>query len=175
MLGAAIMLPDHPQIAPESHGSLFDSTEIEEALLIHVLALSATTSAKRARRSRTRRCAQMLERAARDDAARSCMEPARAGHGGRPARRRAVGRAESSRRRALPARRHGRAAAGRERDAAGPPRSRAAGRPSSASTIDYDGTRAPGVTVDDVPGQDVMRDIGRFLYFKTERGRGDRA
>ena len=40
MLGAAIMLPDHPQIAPESRGSLFDSTEIEEALLLHVLALS---------------------------------------------------------------------------------------------------------------------------------------
>ena len=40
ILGAAIMLPDHPQIAPESRGSLFDSTEIEEALLLHVLALS---------------------------------------------------------------------------------------------------------------------------------------
>ena len=40
VLGAAIMLPDHPEIAPESRGSLFDSTEIEEALLLHVLALS---------------------------------------------------------------------------------------------------------------------------------------
>src|SRR4051812_44560807 len=40
ILGAAIMLPDHPEIAPESRGSLFDSTEIEEALLLHVLALS---------------------------------------------------------------------------------------------------------------------------------------
>ena len=40
VLGAAIMLPDHPQLAPESRGSLFDSTEIEEALLLHVLALS---------------------------------------------------------------------------------------------------------------------------------------
>ena len=40
VLGAAIVLPDHPQIAPESRGSLFDSTEIEEALLLHVLALS---------------------------------------------------------------------------------------------------------------------------------------
>ena len=40
MLGAAIVLPDHPQIAPESRGGLFDSTEIEEALLLHVLALS---------------------------------------------------------------------------------------------------------------------------------------
>ncbi|HKR98358.1 MAG TPA: hypothetical protein VJU79_02475, partial [Candidatus Dormibacteraeota bacterium] len=40
MLGAAIVLPDHPQIAPESLGNLFDSTEIEEALLLHVRALS---------------------------------------------------------------------------------------------------------------------------------------
>ena len=40
MLGAAIVLPDHPQIAPESRGGLFDSTEIEEALLLHVKVLS---------------------------------------------------------------------------------------------------------------------------------------
>jgi hypothetical protein len=40
ILGATIVLPDHPQIAPESMGSLFDSTEIEEALLLHLLALS---------------------------------------------------------------------------------------------------------------------------------------
>jgi hypothetical protein len=40
MLGAAIVLPDHPQIAPESRGNLFDNTEIEEALVLHVQALS---------------------------------------------------------------------------------------------------------------------------------------
>ncbi len=40
LLGAAIMLHDHPQIAPESQVNLFDSTEIEEALLLHLLALS---------------------------------------------------------------------------------------------------------------------------------------
>jgi hypothetical protein len=40
IVGAAIVLPDHPQIAPESRGSLFDSTEIEEALLLHVQVLS---------------------------------------------------------------------------------------------------------------------------------------
>ena len=40
LLGAAIVLPDHPQLAPESRGSLFDGTEIEEALLLHVHALS---------------------------------------------------------------------------------------------------------------------------------------
>ena len=40
VVGAAIVLPDHPQIAPESRGGLFDSTEIEEALLLHVQVLS---------------------------------------------------------------------------------------------------------------------------------------
>ena len=55
VLGAAIVLPDHPEIAPESRGGLFDSTEIEEALLLHVQALSATPSARRSS-SRTRRC-----------------------------------------------------------------------------------------------------------------------
>jgi hypothetical protein len=40
MVGAAIVLPDHPRIAPESRGNLFDNTEIEEALVLHVQALS---------------------------------------------------------------------------------------------------------------------------------------
>ena len=40
ILGAAFVLPDHPAMAPESLGNLFDNTEIEEALLLHVQALS---------------------------------------------------------------------------------------------------------------------------------------
>ena len=40
VLGAAYMLPDHPQVAPQSKVNLFDNTEIEEALLLHVHALS---------------------------------------------------------------------------------------------------------------------------------------
>ncbi len=40
VLGAAYMLPDHPQVAPQSRGNLFDNTEIEEALLLHVHTLS---------------------------------------------------------------------------------------------------------------------------------------
>ena len=56
VLGAAIVLPDHPRIAPESRGGLFDSTEIEEALLLHVQSLSdeerAQIEARRPRRPR---------------------------------------------------------------------------------------------------------------------------
>jgi hypothetical protein len=40
ILGAPIVLPDHPQIAPRSHGNLFDNTEIEEALVLHVHSLT---------------------------------------------------------------------------------------------------------------------------------------
>jgi hypothetical protein len=40
VIGASVVLPDHPQLAPESRGSLFDGTEIEEALLLHVRTLS---------------------------------------------------------------------------------------------------------------------------------------
>jgi hypothetical protein len=40
ILGAAIALPDHPQISAHSHGNLFDNTEIEEALVLHVHALT---------------------------------------------------------------------------------------------------------------------------------------
>jgi hypothetical protein len=40
VLGTAIVLPDHPQISPRSFGTLFDNTEIEEALMLHVHTLS---------------------------------------------------------------------------------------------------------------------------------------
>ncbi len=40
VLGTAIMLPEHPQIAPESKVNFFDNTEIEEALVLHAQTLS---------------------------------------------------------------------------------------------------------------------------------------
>lgn len=40
ILGPTIMLPDHPQIAPESVNDFFDGTEIEEALVLHVHTLT---------------------------------------------------------------------------------------------------------------------------------------
>ena len=56
------MLPDHPQIAPESRGGLFDSTEIEEALLLHVQVLSDDERAEIERADPAVR--EMIERAA---------------------------------------------------------------------------------------------------------------
>jgi hypothetical protein len=40
ILSAPIVLPDHPQIAPESPGDLFDATEIDQLLILSVLALT---------------------------------------------------------------------------------------------------------------------------------------
>jgi hypothetical protein len=40
VVGAAIVLPDHPMVSPKSRGNLFDNTEIEEALLLHIQSLS---------------------------------------------------------------------------------------------------------------------------------------
>jgi hypothetical protein len=62
LLGAAVVLPDHPQLAPESRGDLFDGTEIEEALLLHVLALSDGERDEIARHDPAVRA--MIERAA---------------------------------------------------------------------------------------------------------------
>lgn len=40
VLAAPIILPDHPQIAPESPGDLFDSSEIDQMLVLNILAMS---------------------------------------------------------------------------------------------------------------------------------------
>ena len=40
LLASPIILPDHPQVAPESPGDLFDGCEIDQLLILNVLALS---------------------------------------------------------------------------------------------------------------------------------------
>jgi hypothetical protein len=169
VLGATIVLPDHPQIAPESHGDLFDATEIEEALLLHVLALSDG------------------ERAAiveQDPKVREML--ARAEAAGPEALGRLHGRVTVSE--LPPAHRPGpadvageaaivvegvtftRGAKVRLRPGAGaaPQDGVWAGRTATIERIyrDYEDGVHLAVTVDDDPGQELMRDIGRYLYFK---------
>jgi hypothetical protein len=160
VLGAAIMLPDHPQIAPESRGSLFDSTEIEEALLIHVLALSDEERAAAAEQDPAVR--QMLERAAQttpqelmDLHGRVQVKDPREG--------------ERSVEVDGVTYRLGDKVVLRPESNATPQDHLVAGRPATIERIyyDYDGAVHLAVTVDDVPGQELMRDIGRYLYFKT--------
>ena len=40
MLASPIILPDHPEIAPESPGDLFDSGEIDQMLVLNILAMT---------------------------------------------------------------------------------------------------------------------------------------
>ncbi len=60
MLSSPIILYDYPQIAPESPGSLFDGTEIDEILSLRILTM--TDDEKREMRQSDERARQMLER-----------------------------------------------------------------------------------------------------------------
>jgi hydrogenase maturation protease len=60
MLSSPIILYDYPQIAPESPGSLFDGTEIDEILSLRILTLSEEEKAEI--RQSDERARQILER-----------------------------------------------------------------------------------------------------------------
>lgn len=60
MLGSPIILYDYPQIAPESGGDLFDSTEIDEILTLRILTL--TDAEKDELRRSDERAKALLER-----------------------------------------------------------------------------------------------------------------
>jgi hypothetical protein len=62
MLAAPIVLPDYPEIAPESPGDLFDATEIDELLILNVLAL--TPEEQEEMRASDPRAREILERCA---------------------------------------------------------------------------------------------------------------
>ena len=152
VLGAAIMLPDHPQLAPESRGSLFDSTEIEEALLLHVLTL---TDAERGEITDPK-VLEMMQRAIRTTpeeyaSLRGEMRISSLEVDG-------VTFVRGGRVRLHPE--PGRNAQDHLLD----------GRPATIERIyvDYEDKVHLCVTVDDDPGQDIMRDIGRYLYFKPD-------
>ena len=60
MLAAPVILADHPEVAPESAGDLFDATEIDEILTLRTLAL--TDEEKREARATDPRAAALLDR-----------------------------------------------------------------------------------------------------------------
>jgi hypothetical protein len=173
VLGATIMLPDHPEIAPESKGSLFDSTEIEEALLLHVLALSDGERAELADADPAVRA--MIERAVsatpQDIIALHGRvtvkdpEPAAPADG-----------ADTDVRGEESIVVDGRAFARGQHVVLRPGVNQhaqdhlLAGHSATIERIliDYDEHVHICVTIDDDPGQDIMRDIGRYLYFKPD-------
>ncbi|HEX3881068.1 MAG TPA: hypothetical protein VHW66_00270 [Stellaceae bacterium] len=60
VLSSPIILPDYPQIAPESPGDLFDGTEIDEILTLRILAM--TDAEKREMAAADPRARALLER-----------------------------------------------------------------------------------------------------------------
>src|SRR5262249_47214894 len=60
LLASPIILPDYPEIAPESPGSLFDSSEIDEILSLRILTL--TDEEKREMRHVDAQARHILER-----------------------------------------------------------------------------------------------------------------
>jgi hypothetical protein len=168
LLGAAIILPDFPQLAPESRGSLFDSTEIEEALLLHVLALSDAERDQIAEQDPVVRA--MLERAVAatpDDIRRlhgrvEVRDPAPAPPEDRDVRGERQLEVDGVLYRL----------GDRVRLRAGDDHAAhdhlLDGRSATIERIyvDYEDKVHLCVTVDDDPGQELMRDIGRYLYFK---------
>jgi hypothetical protein len=176
MLGAAIILPDHPRLAPESLGSLFDSTEIDEMLLLHVQALSAREREEIERQDPAVR--EMIDWAARAtpkqilslhgrvelrDAETS--EPPRE-PSWLPDPRAGSEQAEVGGRRL----RRGGKLVIRPGPDADPHAQMLAGRVATLERIftDYDGRVHLGVTIDEDPGQELMRETGRYLYFFAE-------
>jgi hypothetical protein len=158
MLGTTIVLPDHPQIAPESRGGLFDSTEIEEALLLHVHALSEGERAEIAAADPSVR--EMIERAETATPeqilalhGRVTMRDPREGEeqstvGDRKFRRGDTVLLHPSPQADLQARMVDGRRARLER-----------------ILVDDSGRTHFGVTIDGDPGQELMRETGRFLYF----------
>jgi hypothetical protein len=60
MLASPVILPDHPELAPESAGELYDGTEIDEILTLRTLAL--TDAEKLEARATDERAAALLDR-----------------------------------------------------------------------------------------------------------------
>jgi hypothetical protein len=169
ILAAAIVLPDHPQLAPQSRGSLFDGTEIEEALLLHVHALSDAERVEIAAQDGAVR--EMVERAAATTpedllALHGMMRPAAdvlAGFDPRQGEAEAVvdGVALRPGMRVLLRPKH------RSADAYD---LLLAGRPASIERVyvALDGAVRLAVTVEGDPMREVFRDTGRFLYFRGD-------
>jgi hypothetical protein len=176
VLGAAIMLPDHPELAPESLGNLFDNTEIEEALLLHVHALSDEERKEISGQDPAVR--EMIDRAAATTGEEilglhgrlTYAEPEAQATNGRP-----------------PSPPPGLDEIKGEREVAAAGRTVRLGdkivlRPGTegdvydkildgrTATVEriyrgYDERVYLGVTVDDDPGQELLRETGRFLFF----------
>ncbi|HET9073704.1 MAG TPA: hypothetical protein VFN48_03925 [Solirubrobacteraceae bacterium] len=173
ILGAAIVLPEHPQIAPESRGSMFDGTEIEEALTLHIQVLSEAERAAISQQDPT--VTAMIERVAAatpEDLAAlhgrvTLRDPQTDTPPTEPAGLDGMSVGEASADVHGQTFRRGGKVIIRPGVAADLQARMLAGRTATIERImtAYDGRIHLGLTVDDDPGQGLMRETGRFLYF----------
>jgi hypothetical protein len=168
VLGAGIVLPDHPRISEHSHGNLFDNTEIEEALVLHVQTL--TDAERESAAAHDRVVGEMLERALALG-----PEEIMGLHSGltevepEALRTRGASQVRGEQHAVLDGVRYERGDTivlrpGTDRD---PYDRMLDGRRATIERIyvDYDDRVHIGVTVDDDPGQELMRETGRYLFF----------
>ncbi len=165
ILGAAIVLPDHPKLAPESLGNLFDNTEIEEALLLHVHALSEDEREEISRQDPA--VAEMVERAAAttpeqimDLHGRLELKDPEPGHPN-------PGELEVEVDRGV-IRKGGRVILRPKPNGRDLYDTLLAGRTATVERIyyDYDDEIHVGVTVDGDASQELFRETGRYIFFK---------
>ena len=193
VIGASYMLPDHPQIAPQSNVDFFDNTEIEEALVLHVQALSDEERTSIERQDPAVR--EMVERAEattqeqilslhglmkESDADIRFPEWAEPGSADRelalaepepPVRPPPPGPADTAGEDELVAggrtfRRGGKVVL-RPGTGGDPYDAMMDGRTATVERIylDYDGKAYIGVSIDSDPMREVLRDTGRYLFF----------
>lgn len=159
ILSSPILLPDHPQVAPESPGDLHDAAEIDEILSLRALTL--TDAEKREARATDARAAVILDRidamppevmSRLHGAIRSLAAPAQTRAGGP-----VLSKGSKVRLRPHP----------RGTDAQD---AFLAGRTATVEAVleDLDGGRQLAVTLDGDPGADLDRWYGRFRYFSPE-------
>ncbi|MCW2876515.1 MAG: hypothetical protein JWQ95_615 [Sphaerisporangium sp.] len=177
VLSSPIILYDYPDIAPESPGDLFDSTEIDE--MLHLRTLTLTEEEKREARATDPRAAEIIQRAGDlppellerlHGAIRHLGEPARTPWWDPAADAEAspdtdsvtvagVEIAKGSRVRLAPGRRradaHDMFLAGKIAQV-------------EAVLLDVDGGRYLAVTLEEDLGADLHRSHGRFLYFAPD-------
>jgi hypothetical protein len=163
VLSSPVILYDHPRIAPESPGQLFDSGEIDEILSLRTLTL--TDAEKAEARATDPRAAALVDRV---DA---IAEDVLAGLHGAVRSLRPVAldddtvvvggvRVGAGSRVRLHPRRHGSDA----QDVF------LAGRTATVERVlhDVDGSRFVAVTLDDDPGADLLADYGRHYHFTPD-------
>lgn len=161
VLGAAIVLPDHPRLAPESAGNMFDGTEIEEALLLHVQALSEAEREEIVQQDPAVR--EMIERAAA-----ATPEDLMRLHGRVTMRDPRAGEAEATAG-GVTFRRGAKVVLRPDPDR-DPYDRMLHGRAATVERIylDVDDRVHLAVSIDDDPGRDLMRDSGRYHFFRPE-------